>query len=64
MDPWGTPYRVMVNSNYDNLLLYPIGEFTPVGGAVNLTNVDVIAMSAGPDKVLGTSDDIMSYRIR
>ena len=73
VDPWGSPYNVEIDGNYDNqITLNPYGINGP--GAQPLT-IGVIAWSLGSDGVLGTkttgctgnnvftnSDDVISWQ--
>ena len=68
-DPWGTPYRVRIDGNYDNQLANPYTADTGAGPAT-LTN-GVIAWSAGKDQKapdnggttnFNSSDDVISWQ--
>jgi type II secretory pathway pseudopilin PulG len=63
VDPWGTPYNVAIDGNYDNQLTNP---YTAGAGPSPLT-IGVIAWSWGSDQVPGTanfsaSDDVISWQ--
>jgi len=67
-DPWGSPYNVEFDSNYDNQMTNPYGA---TGGAgVNPLPQGAIGWSNGPDLQLGTnsngiytnSDDVISWQ--
>jgi prepilin-type N-terminal cleavage/methylation domain-containing protein len=51
-DPWGVPYKVLLDSDYDN----KINNFYTSGAGFGTLNYKVIAASAGPDKALGSGD--------
>jgi prepilin-type N-terminal cleavage/methylation domain-containing protein len=68
-DPWGTPYRVAIDGNYDNQLANPYTQDTGAGPAT--LNVGVIAWSAGKDQKapdnggpadFNASDDVISWQ--
>lgn len=50
LDPWGNPYRVVLDTDYDNRIT--------VGGEQKSATVDV--GSDGPDGIGGTADDLPS----
>lgn len=54
-DPWGTPYTVVLDSNYDDTL-----EFN-LGGQVRLNGRRVAVYSPGADKALGTKEDVKTW---
>jgi prepilin-type N-terminal cleavage/methylation domain-containing protein len=63
-DPWGTPYRLIINGTYDNQIPNP---YTANTGAGPLTlNIGVVAWSFGKDVTQGTnfnlSDDVISWQ--
>jgi hypothetical protein len=62
--PWGNPYQILIDGNYDNSLTNPYTANTGAGPAT-LTQ-GVIAWSFGPDGVQGTnfsaSDDVISWQ--
>jgi len=64
VDPWGTPYRVAIDGNYDNQLTNPYTADTGAGPAT--LNIGVIAWSLGKDQTQGTtftaSDDVISWQ--
>ncbi len=65
VDPWGTPYNVKIDGNYDNQLANPYTADTGAGPAT--LNIGVIAWSRGPDQIQGTtnfsaSDDVISWQ--
>ena len=53
-DPWGTPYQIRIDTNYDNQMANPYTDTT--AGPATLTT-GVIAWSLGADKGLGTNGD-------
>ena len=61
-DPWGTPYKIAIDGNYDNSLANP---YTSNAGSSPL-QIGVIAWSFGKDGVQGTdfkaSDDVISWQ--
>jgi len=61
VDPWGTPYNVKIDGDYDNQLTNP---YTANAGPSPLT-IGVIAWSRGQDQAQGTdfkaSDDVISW---
>ena len=62
-DPWGTPYNVAIDGNYDNQITNP---YTAGAGPLTL-NIGVIAWSWGSDQTQGTanfsaSDDVISWQ--
>ncbi len=67
-DPWGKPYRIGINGNYDNQLANP---YTAGAGPLSLT-IGVIAWSAGSDgkappdtgatTTFTDSDDVISWQ--
>jgi prepilin-type N-terminal cleavage/methylation domain-containing protein len=62
VDPWGTPYNVAIDGDYDNRLTNP---YTANAGPSPL-NVGAIAWSLGKDQTQGTdfkaSDDVISWQ--
>lgn len=64
VDPWGTPYNVRIDGNYDNQLLNPFIADTGAGPAS--LNQGVIAWSLGLGQTQGTnfntSDDVISWQ--
>jgi prepilin-type N-terminal cleavage/methylation domain-containing protein len=65
-DPWGTPYKILLDENYDN----KIDNFYSSGAGFPTLNFKVIAASAGPDTAFGdgnkdagtAKDDILSWQ--
>lgn len=51
-DPWGTPYRVRLDEDYNN----NIDNFYSSGAGFGTLNYSVIAASAGPDKTPGSGN--------
>ncbi|MBU3664498.1 MAG: type II secretion system protein [Chthoniobacterales bacterium] len=51
-DPWGQPYKIRLDDNYDNAIN---NFYSQNAGFANL-NYSVIAASAGPDKTFGSGD--------
>jgi prepilin-type N-terminal cleavage/methylation domain-containing protein len=64
VDPWGTPYNVVIDGGYDNQLTNPYTADT--GAGPSSLRVGVIAWSRGADQVQGTnfsaSDDVISWQ--
>jgi prepilin-type N-terminal cleavage/methylation domain-containing protein len=65
VDPWGTPYNLRIDGNYDNQLTNPYTANT--GAGPSPLAFGVIAWSRGPDQVEGTtnfsaSDDVISWQ--
>jgi len=75
-DPWGTPYKIAIDGNYDNQIANPYSDTDgSAGGDPNATpayalRIGVIAWSYGSDRLLGTgvggkykdSDDVISWQ--
>lgn len=55
-DPWGNPYQVVLDTDYDEIIVVPLK--TPV----LLKGKRAAVYSAGPDGILETNDDIKSWR--
>ena len=68
-DPWGTPYNVEIDGNYDNQITNPYSDIDGSAGATPLRS-GVIGWSYGSDRLLGTggngiykdSDDVISWQ--
>jgi prepilin-type N-terminal cleavage/methylation domain-containing protein len=75
-DPWGTPYNVAIDGNYDNQIANAYTDGS-AGGDPNATpayalHIGVIAWSLGKDQTIGTrtppsasftnSDDVISWQ--
>ena len=62
--PWGSPYRLRIDGNYDNQIANPYTADTGAGPAT--LNTGVIAWSLGQDVTQGTnfnaSDDVISWQ--
>jgi prepilin-type N-terminal cleavage/methylation domain-containing protein len=54
VDPWGTPYNVRIDGNYDNGVANPYGAQSVGGAGPDPVPVGVIAWSRGSDQALGT----------
>ncbi len=76
VDPWGTPYNVAIDGNYDNQIANPYPDGS-AGGSATATpayalSIGVIAWSFGKDQTIGTktpasasftnSDDVISWQ--
>ena len=64
-DPWGIPYNVRIDGNYDNQMTNPYNANT--GAGPSPLNFGAIAWSFGNDGVQGTanfsaSDDVISWQ--
>ena len=69
-DPWGTPYNVRIDGDYNNSTTNPYGSSG--GAGVDPVQQGVIAWSYGKDRTLGTlnppsssfinSDDVISWQ--
>ena len=72
VDPWGTPYNVRIDGNYDNSLANPYGNNQ--GAGPDPLSIGVISWSLGADQALGrtppstgngiytNSDDVISWQ--
>jgi prepilin-type N-terminal cleavage/methylation domain-containing protein len=56
-DPWGTPYNVEIDGNYDNSVANPYGPQSTGGAGSDPVRLGVIAWSRGSDQTLGTNGD-------
>ena len=64
-DPWGTPYLVILDANYDNKIANPDAQnsdSTISKDAPKDLVMGAIAMSPGEDKKLHNKDDVVSWR--
>lgn len=57
LDPWGTPYQIILDANLDNACRVPNTIYN------NFIGEGMIAWSAGPDRISDNADDILSWRI-
>src|SRR6266481_8208618 len=55
-DPWGTPYRISIDGNYDNSLTNPYGNNN--GAGPSPLPQGVIAWSLGKDQALGSTPPV------
>jgi prepilin-type N-terminal cleavage/methylation domain-containing protein len=65
VDPWGTPYRIVMDVNGDGRVTNPdsLNEDTSIASqAPSWLPSSVIGYSAGADKKFGTHDDVVSWR--
>jgi prepilin-type N-terminal cleavage/methylation domain-containing protein len=64
VDPWGTPYNVAIDGDYDNQLTNPYTANT--GAGPSPLAIGVITWSRGTDQIQGTnfstSDDVISWQ--
>src|SRR5437773_6985127 len=56
-DPWGTPYNVEIDGNYDNGIANPYGAQAVGGAGSDPIRLGVISWSRGKDGLLGTNGD-------
>jgi prepilin-type N-terminal cleavage/methylation domain-containing protein len=54
VDPWGTPYNVRIDGDYDNSAINPYGAQTAGGAGSDPVQTGVVAWSLGSDQTLGT----------
>ena len=65
VDPWGHPYIVLIDVNYDGKIANPDArnrDTKIAAGAPRELNMGVIAFSRGEDGIEGTEDDKVSWR--
>lgn len=55
-DPWGSPYTIILDTEYKEHLHFTLGSQT-----IDLKGRRVAAFSPGPDKKLGTADDVRNW---
>jgi hypothetical protein len=55
-DPWGSPYTVILNTEYKESLQFTIGSKT-----IDLNGRRSAVFSPGPDKKIGTGDDLCTW---
>jgi prepilin-type N-terminal cleavage/methylation domain-containing protein len=56
-DPWGTVYRIRIDSDYNNSVANPYGDPGTGGAGSNPVNQGVVVWSFGRDQTLGTNGD-------
>ncbi|SRR6266545_2292909 len=56
-DPWGVPYNVRIDGDYDNSAINPYGAQTTGGAGSDPIQTGVIGWSLGKDGLLGTNGD-------
>lgn len=56
LDPWGMPYQIALDSNYDNIVEVNNSIYGRVHG------VGVLIWSFGPDRKSETRDDLLSWQ--
>src|SRR6266446_4072573 len=56
-DPWGTPYAIRIDGDYNNSVANPYGPQATGGAGSDPVPLGVIAWSLGSDKLLGTTGD-------
>jgi len=54
-DPWGIPYTVRIDADYNNSVANPYGAQTTGGAGADPIGLGVIAWSLGSDQKLGTN---------
>ncbi len=64
-DIWGMPYRILLDTNYDNRIVNP--DATNIDKRISSRAPQYISSSSaihcyGPDKIINTKDDIVSWR--
>jgi len=63
-DPWGTPYKIAIDGNYDNQITNPYTADT--GAGPGTLTIGIIVWSLGKDGAQGTdfksSDDVISWQ--
>lgn len=57
VDPFGTPYNVTIDGNYDNSIVNPYGAQTSGGAGIDPIAQGVIGQSYGADQKPGTGGD-------
>ena len=65
IDPWGQPYHVILDLNYDGRVANPDTQNEDsaiTGEALAQLPMSVLVFSSGPDKRLYTRDDVVSWR--
>ncbi len=55
IDPWGSPYQIVFDSNYDSICSMDDSIYGPIVGE------GVVIWSKGADLVSGTEDDLKSW---
>ena len=69
-DPWGSPYNIIMDANYDNTVRNPYVALGGSGAGTDPVGQGVIAWSNGKDQQVGTnsnniytdSDDVISWQ--
>lgn len=65
VDIWGQPYRVYLDTNYDNRITNPdasnVDQRISARAPQYLSSSSAV-QSVGPDKILNTRDDVVSWR--
>ncbi len=64
IDPWGTPYRLRLDSDYDSTIDNPYVDGKAIGTSVIAWSVgrDGVQGSPGKENILEDSDDVVSWR--
>ena len=65
VDLWGMPYQILLDTNYDNRIVNP--DATNVDQRISARAPQYLSSSSavqsyGPDKVINTKDDVVSWR--
>jgi len=55
IDPWGSPYQLVFDGNYDASCVIPDSVYGEISGE------EIVAWSAGRDGILDTDDDLKSW---
>jgi len=55
IDPWGTPYQIVFDSNYDASCSIRDSVYGEISGE------EIVVWSAGRDRILDTEDDLKSW---
>ncbi len=56
IDPWGMPYQLVFDTDYDNICVIENSAYPPVRG------IGIVVWSMGPDRRSDTADDLTSWR--
>lgn len=65
VDPWGQPYHIIMDVNYDGRIVNPDAQNQDTAIAAKALAqlpMHVLVFSSGPDKKLHTWDDVVSWR--
>lgn len=56
LDPWGTPYEMVFDTDFDNVCVVPNSTYG------RLIGQGMVVWSCGPDRLSDTPDDILSWK--